>query len=632
MTALRRTLLVLLCAGLWLGASRVFAEDEDAPDKVPSRDAYVGADTCKRCHEAAHDLWSGSSHANTVEVASEDNMPAAVLAGETAEHPPGKSTFSKKDGKFFVETLGPDGTPTQYHLSHVVGRMRVRMYIATLPDGRTQVLPGMLEEPTQQWFDYTHLLFGAPENGWDVPPVVKPGEASFWTGPVRAWDAKCARCHVSGRRLLEPQPGQIGSRSEHRRLGIDCESCHGPGAGHVRYHETHEGGDPMPLYHQLARDRAVSVCLQCHMEAEVDDPNFAIGDDIFEFVTPTLLIDPERIDAFGRPLELVYDGLPFSTSRCVAMGEQTCITCHDPHGSAERSQLRTSPDNDEMCTECHEAIKRMGKAHTHHDLAGDGARCVSCHMPFLTIERGHGVVADHSISIPFLDQKSDRMAQDACTWCHTHSLWAPDDGPKLGPEQLRSAYAEWWPEARPHAWQQALAAARAGEKGAGRGLVETARRKSNPRVVRASAARLLERYAKEHPLALLVLTRDDDSLVRRSAVESLAALSGKAVDEALLRALKDPSAGVRAAAARAATTDWTRLGKNRPLLAATIEALEEDVAAAPDQEMRWFRLGAARDVSGDKRGALAAYERYVALDPLAKYVKQRVTQLRQELR
>ena len=111
-------------------------------------------------------------------------------------------------------------------------------------------------------------------------------------------------------------------------------TCHGPGAGHIAHHETKKGEDPITAYDKLARDRAVSVCLQCHMEAEVDDPNFEIGDDIFEFVTPTLLIDPERVDAFGRPLELIYDGLPLSTSRCVALGEQTCITCHDPHGSS----------------------------------------------------------------------------------------------------------------------------------------------------------------------------------------------------------------------------------------------------------------------------------------------------------
>ena len=202
--------------------------------------------------------------------------------------------------------MGPSGKEESFALTHVVGRMRVRMYIATLADGRRQVLPGMLEEPTRKWFDYTKLLFGG--ESYDKPPIVNHTDGSFWTGSVRAWDTKCARCHTSGLRFLQPEPGELGRRTTERRLGVDCEMCHGPGQDHVAHHEAGAPGeDPVLQYAKLARDRQVSVCLRCHMESEVDDPHFVVGADIFEHVTPTLILEPNRIDAYGRVIELIYD-------------------------------------------------------------------------------------------------------------------------------------------------------------------------------------------------------------------------------------------------------------------------------------------------------------------------------------
>jgi len=562
-----------------------------------------------------------------------DTVPPAVVAGEAVTHAPGRTQFHHQDGRYLAETVGPEGTPFPYHLSHVVGRMRVRMFIATLPDGRMQVLPSMLEAPTGTWFDYTKLIFGAGGTDWDKAPIVKPGDPSFWTGPVRSWDTRCARCHVSGWQFQRPGKTGHGPRWTSRTLGVDCEQCHGPGSAHVDYRRAKKPGvDPMVRFASLSHSQAVSMCLQCHMESEVVSTHFQLGDDIFEFRDPTLLIDPERVDPSGRPLELIYDGVPFSVSRCVREGKLTCVTCHDPHGTGHRSQLRRPPEDNSTCGACHEAIARNLRAHTHHDPEGTGSRCVNCHMPFLTIERGHGVVADHSISTPRFDLKGDRTAPTACTWCHEGGLMAPAGAPRLAEARLREAHAGWFSrKANAKPWMQAIGAARLQEKGAHAGLVKILRDPSLPRIVRASAVELLSRYTKDVPLAMLVHAQDKDSLVRRRAVRGMAGLEGEAVDEALLRATTDESAAVRVAAARAALQGWKRVQRNKALLEAILPILEASANDGPEDDLRWFLLGAARKIQGDDEGTLAAYERVCELDPFTDHLRKEVARLKKKL-
>ena len=50
----------------------------------------------------------------------------------------------------------------------------------------------------------------------------------------------------------------------------------------------------------------------------------------------------------------------------------------------------------------------------------------------------------------------------------------------------------------------------------------------------------------------------------------------------------------------------------------------------PNDEMRWFRLGAARDVAGQVDEALEAYGRMLLLNPLSANVQARVWELQDE--
>jgi len=624
----------IVVAGAVARWSGTVGAGEPAPQ--PASGGFAGAAACATCHQAAHRAWAGGNHALSTVEAKGDERPAEARAEGTVSHPPGSSTFHARGDRATVETVGPDGKPLVVPLSYVVGRSRIRMYVTALPTGANQVLPAMREEDTGAWFDYTQMLFGAPGLPPDQAPTVAPGDPSFWTGPVRSFDARCARCHVSGREAVAPALDGTGPRSTWRALGVDCEACHGPGADHVALWRALPRGevrDPVVRLRDLDRDASLGVCLTCHLEGEVVDPAFVPGKDLFEHVDPTLLDDAERIDPAGRPLELVYEGLGFLVSRCVAKGRLTCASCHASHGSPHGASLVAPVTDDGLCSRCHTQIAAEAGKHAHHRGGGSGARCVACHMPKVPVERGHGAVTDHSISTPDLTGSAGvRVARDACIGCHAGARGFAPGAPPLDAVALKKAFAAWWPQAKPRPpWSRAIAAARREDPEAWRGLEGLARDGTAPRLVRASAMALLGRVPGADPATLLEGARHADSLVRRAAVSALASIRTEDADAALLAALADPSPAVRARAARATLAGWTRAQENGPLLRAALPVLEENVRAAPDDDGRWFRLAAARQIAGDLVGAAAAYERQCALDPFAASARATLEKIRARL-
>jgi predicted CXXCH cytochrome family protein len=599
---------------------------EGPPPALPG-DA-LGADGCVDCHRREVDLWAASNHARTFEPARPDNLPRDVREERTVEHPPGRTSFRMAPDGAIARTLGPDGAEHDYDLGWVAGRRRIRMYVARMQDGRLQVLPSMRAVPTDTWFDYTDLLFG----GSREPPRVAPGDDAFWTGAVRSWGSRCVRCHGSGARPRAPFLDGPGPRFVERDLGVDCEACHGPGRRHAEAWRRLETDAPLLKLGRLPRDEQVAACTRCHMEAEVVRAGAPATGDLLERLDPTLLLDPQRVDARGRETELIYHGLSFAISRCATKGGLTCTRCHDAHGGPHPALLGKEPTNDALCGACHEAIVRDAGGHSHHDPDGPGALCTSCHLPKLVIERGHGVITDHTFGIPDPRTPPTPGQTDACRWCHGNGLGSPLGVPVLPGVDLLAAWRRWWPNARPtRPWMDTLEAARAGAPDAPARLVALLRDRGANRFVRASAARMLQAHADSAGPALLEAARDADSLVRRSALRALAGLRSPAADAALAAGLEDPSAAVRFAAARAALEGWKRVQENHDLLAAILPVLAEDADALPNDEMRWFRLGAARGLAGDDRGSLEAYERMLALHPLARNVRRSVKALRARL-
>jgi hypothetical protein len=173
-----------------------------------------------------------------------------------------------------------------------------------------------------------------------------------------------------------------------------------------------------------------------------------------------------------------------------------------------------------------------------------------------------------------------------------------------------------------------VAAAREGRADAPRALVSVLLDEQTPRIYRATAIRLLGRWPQTALGALAFFAGDADSLVRREAIAALATHVGPGADALLREALGDPSPAVRGMAARAAIEGWSRVEADAGLRRLVLPVLEAEARAVPDDDLRWFRLGAVRYLDGDLAGALAAYERQAALDPFAANVRRMIDQIR----
>ncbi len=84
---------------------------------------YVGAATCKDCHEAAYNAWRGSHHDLAMQEAS-DKSVLGNFDNSKFTYANITSTFFKRDGKFFVNTDGPDGKLHDYEIKYTFGVSR----------------------------------------------------------------------------------------------------------------------------------------------------------------------------------------------------------------------------------------------------------------------------------------------------------------------------------------------------------------------------------------------------------------------------------------------------------------------------------------------------------------------------
>jgi predicted CXXCH cytochrome family protein len=116
----------------------------------------------------------------------------------------------------------------------------------------------------------------------------------------------------------------------------------------------------------------------------------------------------------------------------------TCVDCHDPHAADATAQLRALEPRaeDALCTRCHSELASTDalRAHSHHDPAREGARCMACHMPRKNMSLDGTLSRYHRVGSPTDPAKvlMDRPLE--CALCHVDK----DVG------SLVSTMETWW--------------------------------------------------------------------------------------------------------------------------------------------------------------------------------------------
>jgi DmsE family decaheme c-type cytochrome len=259
----------------------------------------------------------------------------------------------------------------------------------------------------------------------------------------------CLGCHdsdeagYSATALFKSKHGHRGDkRSPFGMGGLQCESCHGPGALHARNKRaasivsfkpdskatleqrngvclTCHQGSARNAWHAGAHERGKLACTDCHkLHQAGGDPVLAKASE------PQVCMSchkQQRADFHKTSAHPVRQGL------------MACSDCHAPHGSAANAML-AKPTLNQTCFSCH-ADKRGPKLWEHAPVAED---CSLCHNPHGSVRAallnksppllcqqchsaaGHPSVARTSLGLPGGPSGGAAfLVGGSCTNCHT---------------------------------------------------------------------------------------------------------------------------------------------------------------------------------------------------------------------
>jgi tetratricopeptide (TPR) repeat protein len=618
--------IVVTCLFLVAACGEDKTERADKPASKPPTPAkifnlkpalYVGRETCQSCHAEQNMLWQGSHHdlamatANSETVLGDFNNAIFTHTGVT-------STFTKRNGKYFVKTDGKDGQLQEFEIQYTFGAIPLQQYLIGFPNGRYQAL-GIAwdsrpkEQGGQRWF---HLY---PEN----PP--KPGEPLHWTGIEQTWNYQCAECHSTNLQK-NYDTKQDRYATTWTEINVSCEACHGPASNHLYWANKETGWEQIPAMGLEIRfnDRKdiawvidpqtgiarrnkplthrieVETCARCHSRRGIFSEDYQFRRPILDTHDVSLLRDGLYYPD-GQIRDEVYVYASFLQSK-MYHASVTCSDCHEPHS------LKLRAEGDDVCLQCHQAEKFDTSDHHKHKSESQGSRCVECHMPettYMVIDPRR----DHSIRIPRPDLSIKLGVPNACTRCHTDqtNIWAVE------------SMHNWYGESKQD-WQDfaaVLSEARRGNPAVTPELEALIGNQSMPAIVRATLLIELPRYISASSLPVIRdALKDPDPLVRQATINALSNSNPNLRLQLLFPLLDDSVRAVRLAATRALMdlpVSQLDEQQNEQLYRA-ITDYEKSLKVNADRPEAMVELGVFYSVQRRYLDAEQAYQRAIDLD------------------
>jgi DmsE family decaheme c-type cytochrome len=193
----------------------------------------------------------------------------------------------------------------------------------------------------------------------------------------------CITCHEEvGKSFADNPHAKLAEM--HGSNGVTCENCHGAGKAHVD-----GGGDVTKIFNPAkASAQAVdATCLHCHAGTHPNflrSPHAKAGVSCVSCHSVHASKDAEHLLKASQPA-LCYQchadvkpsfGMPFHHK--VNEGLVKCSDCHDVHGTFLNNNLRSTADQNMVCTKCH-TDTRGPFVFEHTPVRSEG--CMACHTP-----------------------------------------------------------------------------------------------------------------------------------------------------------------------------------------------------------------------------------------------------------
>jgi len=381
---------------------------EGLPDRV-----YAGTQSCIECHEKEYHEWLGSHHDEAMMIAN-DTTVKGDFNDITFSNQGITTRFFKEDGKFMVNTQGPDGKYYNYEVLYTFGTEPLQQYIVAFPRGRYQCLQIAWDTEDRKWFD--------------LHPDMKLAlqEWLHWTNGSMTWNTTCADCHSTN--LQKNYFNEADSfHTTYTIIDVSCEACHGPSRDHIDYVKSEEY-DSMEIYNASlhldmiglnSSQQQVDDCARCHSRRVQFTQAFNHEGVFRDHYAPEILRDHLYFPD-GQILDEDYVYSSFVQSK-MYNNLVKCTNCHNPH----TTKLKFT--GNQLCLQCHDPQKYDAYEHHFHKDEEGGQNCINCHMDgrYYMV---NDYRRDHSFRVPRPDLSVTYEVPNACNSCHSDkkAQWAAD--------------------------------------------------------------------------------------------------------------------------------------------------------------------------------------------------------------
>lgn len=289
-------------------AWQALAEDEPSTSAAASSSSeWVDESRCQSCHSEQHADWQNSHHQLAMQPATDStvlgNFDRQSLISDTET-----SRFFRRDGGFWINTPNAEGKPTDYPVAYTFGVEPLQQYFLQLSDGRLQSHGAAWDVPEQRWF---HLYDG---------DGVDHHHRLHWSGAQQNADYMCIECHTTGfQRDYDPVANTYSSQWQ--ALGVGCQSCHGPAAGHLQWAEKGNKAAAGKGFEAnlMGTAREPETCARCHSRRMTLDNGYTHGNQLLDDYLPVIL-SADLYEVDGKIKDEVFEYGSFQQAGCTPPG------------------------------------------------------------------------------------------------------------------------------------------------------------------------------------------------------------------------------------------------------------------------------------------------------------------------
>ncbi|MFW5822581.1 MAG: ammonia-forming cytochrome c nitrite reductase subunit c552 [Tangfeifania sp.] len=573
-----------------------------------SENDYSGSESCIECHERFYELWKPSWHGKAMQPVNADFVKEYQLPASRELNIEGKIyQVVYEDSAMVMLEKENDQLLNKFAMEWSLGGRNVFTFLTPMDKGKLQTIPLAFDVNRQEWFDYPqsairHFVDAGRED-----------EALPWRDRMFAFNTACYNCHVS----QVSSNYDLETDSYHttfKEPGINCETCHGPSAEHVRvFQEAEEKGEEPEDWKILVTSTFTpeehnSSCAVCHAKGSPITENYVPPEPYFDHYNLATLEDSDFYPD-GRDLGENYTMTGWHMNPCIQESDLNCVTCHTSSG---RNRFADNPNA--ACTSCHEDRQGGGLvAHTLHQPDSEGSKCVNCHAPSREFV-GHFIRSDHSFRPPMPEATIQFGSPNACNQCHD------DESPEWANEIVKARPNGDYQEETLY-WAQLIKEAREGNWNRLDEMLKIVEENKYNEVVVTSFIRMLANAPHERKWDNVIdaLNNNKSPLVRAAAATTLDGNLSEKSEKALVKAASDEFRLVRvSAAASLARFEESRFAENEKQVVenATKEYMKSMVAR-PDDWSSHYNLGIYHQNQGNAQKALDSYETAARIYPEA---------------